>query len=465
MKKPHNIPPVDTVTQHVFDQGHLVGQYAKQLFPDGIDIPHDGFMENITATRRSLAERRPLFEAGILCGSIYSRVDILNPINDDEWDIVEIKSSTSVKDVYIDDVSFQRYCCEKAGLKIRACKVGFLNREYAKTDRIQPQELFLLEDVSAGVEEARGSIDERVLHLLQVPARRTCPEVTIGRHCLEPYECSLRPQCWAFLPEDSIFDLRGGPARQFALYEQGIMSIRDIPDDIPLSGQQQIQKECVIAGKAHVDKEEIRLFLDTLRYPLYYLDFETIAPAIPIHEGMKPYQTLPFQFSLHIVKTERCRPVHHSFLGDGLTDPRPAILRKLRELLGSEGSIVAYNARFEEDVLRGLVDVCPDHRVWLQGILTRTVDLLRPFNSFHYYHPAQRDSASLKRVLSAATGKGYEELNIGDGMEASVAYARMMNGSATEEEIASIRADLAEYCKLDTEAMIRIVEELRRLSS
>jgi hypothetical protein len=465
LNRPDSIPAVDTVTQHMFDQGHLVGQYAKQLFPDGVDIPHDGFMENITATRRLLAERRPLFEAGILYGSIYSRVDILEPVDDDEWDIVEIKSSTSVKDVHIDDISFQRYCCEKAGLKIRVCKVGFLNREYVKKGSIEPEELFVLEDVSAGVEEACERMDERVLDLLQVPARRSCPEVTIGRHCLEPYECSLRPQCWAFLPRDSIFELRGGPAKQFALYERGIMSIRDIPDDIVLSRQQQIQKECVITGKTHVDREEIRLFLDSLRYPLHFLDFETIAPAIPIHEGMKPYQALPFQFSLHIVENERSGPTHHSFLADGLTDPRPAILCELRELLGSEGSIVAYNASFEEDVLSGLADTCPSDRIWLQGLLSRTVDLLRPFSGFHYYHPAQKDSASLKRVLAAVTGKGYEELSIGDGMEASAAYARMMYGSATEEEITRVRADLTEYCKLDTEAMIRVVDELRMLAA
>jgi len=242
------------------------------------------------------------------------------------------------------------------------------------------------------------------------------------------------------------------------------MSIKDIPNGITLSRQQQIQKECAITGNAHVEKEEIRLFLDTLKYPLRYLDFETIGPAIPIYDGMRPYQAIPFQFSLHVVKSDESEPIHHSFLAEGIKDPRPQILRELRRLLGSEGSIIAYNASFEEGVLRELVESFPEYTDWLQGILTRMVDLLFPFTNFHYYHASEKDTASLKKVLSAITGKGYEEMSIGAGMDASIAYERVTYGSATEEEIARVRADLIEYCKLDTEGMIWIVDELKKLS-
>ncbi len=463
--EPERIPQADTVTQYVFDQGHLVGEYAKRLFPDGIDIPHEDFMENIAATKKLLAERKPLFEAGILIGKIYCRVDILNPVNEDEWEIVEIKSGTSVKDVYIDDVSFQRYCCEQAGLRIRTCKLGFVNNQYVKNGEIEPRELFVLEDVSDQVEEVSAGIEERVLQLLGVISNKVCPEATIGPHCFAPYECSLRGECWAFLPENSVFDLRGGKTKQFALYEQGVLSITDIPDDIPLSRQQQIQKECVITGKVHVEKKEIRRFLGKLEYPLYYLDFETFGPAIPIYDGTRPYQDVPFQFSLHIVGSDGAEPVHYSFLADGKDDPRPQILQELRELLGSEGSIIAYCSGFEEGVLKGLVDAFPENADWLDGVLPRMVDLLFPFTHFHYYNASQKDTASLKKVLPAVTGKGYDEMGIGEGMDASVAYARITCGSATEEEIDKVRANLVEYCKLDTEGMIWVVDELRKLSA
>jgi hypothetical protein len=462
--EPERIPKPDAATQHVFDQGRFVGELAKKLFPNGIDIPQGDFMENIATTKELLAKRKPLFEAGIRSEKIYCRVDILNPVNDDEWGIVEIKSSTSVKDVHIDDVSFQKFCCEKAGLKIKTCKLGFINNQYVKEGEIDPTKLFVLEDISTRVEETADSIEERVFHLLQVISNKTCPEVSIGRHCLAPYECPLRAECWAFLPENNVFDLRGGKTNQFSLYEQGITSIKGIPDDIPLSKQQQIQKECVITGSVHVEKEEIRQFLSRLKYPLYYLDFETFGPAIPIYDGTRPYQDIPFQFSLHVVEDDASEPLHHSFLAERGEDPRPQILHELQRLLGSEGSIIAYNAGFEEGVLKELVEAFPEYSDWLEGILARMIDLLFPFTNFHYYNASQKDTASLKKVLPAVTGRGYEEMGIGAGMDASVAYGRIMYGNATGEEITKVRADLLKYCKLDTEGMIWILSELRKLS-
>ena len=463
--EPARIPAVDATTQYVFDQGHLVGEYAKKLFPGGIDIPHDDFMANISTTKKLLAERKPLFEAGILSGRIYCRLDILDPVNEDEWDIIEIKSGTSAKEVYVADVSFQKFCCERAGLNIRNCELGFINNQYVKNGEIDPRQLFVLEDISDQVEEAGAGMEDRIHQLMEVILSKTRPEAAIGQHCLAPYECPLRAECWAFLPQNSIFDLRGGKTAQLSLFEQGILSIKDIPDGIPLSRQQQIQKECVMTGNVHVEKQEIRQFLSRLKYPLYYLDFETFGPAIPIYDGTRPYQDIPFQFSLHVVEDQASEPVHHSFLADGKDDPRPAVLRELQRLLGSKGSIIAYNAGFEEGVLRELVGAFPEYTCWLEGVLPRMVDLLYPFTNFHYYNASQKDTASLKKVLPAVTGKGYEEMGIGNGMDASIAYARITLGNPTEDEIASVRADLLKYCKLDTEGMIWIVDRLKELSA
>lgn len=463
INEPETIPDPDNVTQYLFDQGHMVGEIAKKLFPDGIDIPSEDFMGNVRKTKELLEERKPLFEAGILNGSTYSRFDILNPVNENEWDIIEVKSSTSAKDVHINDVSFQKYCCEKAGLKIRNCKLAYINTQYVKNGEIDPQQLFVVEDITSQVEEASQGIEERVLNLLNVILTKSCPEIAIDKHCLTPYECVLRTKCWGFLPENSVFDLRGGKTKQFSLYDQGIISIKDIPNNISLSRQQQIQKECIITGTTHIEKEEIRRFLDKLKYPRYYLDFETMGPAIPIFDGVRPYQTIPFQFSLHIVVNDKSEPVHHSFLANGIEDPRPQLLHELHSLLGSEGSIIAYNSGFEEGVLKELVEAFPEYRDWLEGILTRIVDLLFPFSNFHYYHASQKDTASLKKVLPAITGKGYEEMGIGAGMDASIAYERITYGSATQEEMSSVRADLIKYCKLDTEGMLWIVEKLRNL--
>ena len=462
--EPERISEPGTSTQYLFDQGHLVGELAKKIFPEGFNVPFEDFAVNIAMTKKLLEQRKPLFEAGVFSNRIYSRIDILGPINEDEWEIIEVKSSTSVKEVNLHDVSFQKLCCDKAGLRIRSCKLAYINTRYVKNGEIDPKELFILEDISTQVEEVSEGIEERILNQLEVLSNKVCPEVTIGKHCLAPYECPLRVECWEFLPENSIFDLRGGEAKQFSLYEQGIISIKDIPNDIPLSRQQQIQRECVITGTTHVEKEKIRQFLDMLKYPLYYLDFETMGPAIPIYDGVRPYQTIPFQFSLHIVENDESEPVHHSFLADGIEDPRPQLLHELQRLLGSQGSIIAYNSGFEEGVLKELVEAFPEYSDWLEGILVRIVDLLFPFSNFHYYHASQKDTASLKKVLPAITGKGYEEMNIGAGMDASIAYERITSGNATEQEIARVRLDLIKYCKLDTEGMIWIVDKLRMMS-
>lgn len=461
--EPERISEPDTTTQYLFDQGHLVGEWARKIFPEGFNVPFENFMGNIALTKKLLEQRKPLFEAGVLSGRIYSRIDILNPVNEDEWDIIEVKSSTSVKEINLHDVSFQKLCCKKAGLKIRNCKLAYINNQYVKNGEVDPTELFILEDISTQVEEVSEGIEERVQSMLDLISDKTCPENSIGKHCLTPYECMLRQICWDFLPENSVFDLRGGKTKQFSLYEQGILYIKDIPDDIRLSRQQQIQKECVITGKTHVEKDEIQQFLERLEYPLYYLDFETIGPAIPIYDGTRPYQTIPFQFSLHIVENDESEPVHHSFLAEGIDDPRPQLLRELQEVLGSEGSIIAYNSGFEEGVLRELVEAFPEYLDWFEGILARIVDLLMPFSNFHYYNASQKDTASLKRVLPAITGKGYEEMGIGAGMDASIAYERITYGDATQEEISKVRTDLEKYCALDTEGMIWIVDKLRKL--
>ncbi|MFC1875050.1 DUF2779 domain-containing protein [Chloroflexota bacterium] len=463
VNSPKEIPQPDAETQYIFDQGHKVGELATKLYPDGIYLVTDDFMDNIWQTKDGLKKHKPLFEAGIFADGLYSRLDILNPVGRNKWDIIEVKSSTSLKDVNIHDVSFQKLCCDRVGIKIRKCKLAYVNNQYVKNGEIDPKEFFIIEDITSQVEGASEGIEDRVSYMLEVISGETCPESDIGKHCCDPYDCMLLEKCWEFLPENNIFDLRGGKTKQFSLFEQGILSIKDIPDGIVLSRQQQIQRECVITGNTHVEKGEIRQFLDKLEYPLYYLDFETIGPAIPIYDGMRPYQTIPFQFSLHVVEGDNSKPIHYEFLADGKEDPRPELLSELYRLLGFEGSIIAYNSGFEEGVLMKLIEAFPEYTKWYRDILVRIVDLLKPFSNFHFYHVSQKDTASLKKVLPAVTGKGYEEMGIGAGMDASIAYERITYNYATEDERSKVRADLLKYCKLDTEGMIWIIDKLREI--
>ncbi len=460
--EPEKIPETDPVTQHIFDQGHLVGELAKKLFPEGIDISTDDFMGNIASTMDLLKNRKPLFEAGILAGKLYSRVDILYPIDEEGWDIVEVKSSTSVKDVHINDVAYQRYCCNQSGLNITKCCLALINNQYVKDGEIDPEGLFSIHDVTDQVEEAIVGIQDRIDGILEVINQKTCPEMIIGPHCRDPYECPLE-ECWEHLPEGNVFTLYYSGKKSFDLYDKGIVSIKDIPSDYKLSEKQAIQKESLVTGETHLDKGAIKGFLASLEHPLYYMDFETINPAVPLFDGTRPYQHTPFQFSVHVVRDMNSNLKHFSFLAEGTQDPKTRLLEELQKVLGDSGSIIAYNKGFEEGILKGLGKTFPEYEDWINQILSRMVDLLTPFRNFDYYHPGQEGSASLKAVLPAVTGKGYEDLDINDGQLASISFLSATFGDMPADEKIKVMTDLEQYCGRDTEGMIWIVERLEEL--
>lgn len=457
--QPEKVAGPDVATQYVFDQGHEVGELAKKLFPDGIDIPAEDFMGNIRQTREMLKQRRTVFEPGISAGNVYSRIDVLRPADDDEWDIIEVKSSTKIKDVDVEDVAFQKYCCRQAGLEIRNCFLMHIDNRYVRQGEIEPERLFITEDITEKVAGAIGHVPERVAEMFEIISAEHCPDVAIGRQCNSPYEC-LVEGCRDFLPADNVLELYRGGQKSFDLLNTGVLSICDIPDDFSLSGPQQIQKTCLSTGQPYIDSTSIQGFLDTLHYPFYYLDFETFSTAIPFFNGVHPYQNIPFQFSLDVVSKASARAKHFSFLAEGRDDPRPALLAELKRLLGTRGSIIAYSQSFEKGILTELAEAFPEYRNWVQGLMGRFIDLLVPFRNFWYYHPAQRGSASLKSVLPSLTGSGYEGFNIANGEDASYTYLRVTYGDASEAERRQVRQDLEKYCGRDTEGMIRIIEIL-----
>ncbi|MEK7353048.1 MAG: DUF2779 domain-containing protein, partial [Chloroflexota bacterium] len=318
--EPDQVSEPDAATQYVFDQGHLVGELAKQVFPDGVNIPSEDFMGNIRQTRQMLEQRRTVFEAGITTGKLYSRLDILKPVNPssrkDEWDIIEVKSSTKIKDVDIEDIAFQKYCCQQAGLEIRNCFLMHIDNQYVRQGEIDPKQLFVIEDITEQVADAVRSVPDKVAEMLEVITAEDCPDIAIGKQCNSPYEC-LVEGCREFLPESSVLELYRGGQKSFELLNDGILAICEIPDTFNLSGSQEIQKTCISSGQPYVDGASLKSFLNSLQYPLYYLDFETFSAAVPPFDGTHPYQNIPFQFSLHVVKEAKAEPEHFSFLASG----------------------------------------------------------------------------------------------------------------------------------------------------
>ena len=467
------IPEPDFSAKHKFKMGDIIGVLATKVFPKGIDLANLDFKENINKTKESVEKRQTIYEAGFLIDNLFSRADILLPVGEDEWDIVEVKSATRVKDINIHDVSFQKHVYEKVGLKIRRCILMHINNQYCLDGQIDPTDLFVQADVteevkefSKGIEElSHGDISERIRGMFEIINSKEEPKCAIGINCSDPYDCSIKKECWGDIPEDNVFDFYRMLKRKcFDLYHAGIVCLRDVPEDIKLNEKQQIQRRLAFDGGTHIDKPSIKNFLGNLEYPIYYLDFETINPAIPKFDGMKPYQRIPFQFSLHIQKEEGGECEHISFLAEGASDPRPKFMQALKDGLGKKGSVLVYNQGFEKGVMNEGATALPEFREWYDGnIEPRVKDLLDVFRDFAYYDPKQKGSASIKAVLPVLSDLKYSDLKISEGMFASLEYERVTyDPSVSEEDRAKVRENLEKYCALDTLAEVEIVGALRK---
>jgi hypothetical protein len=274
---------------------------------------------------------------------------------------------------------------------------------------------------------------------------------------------------WTEHPGADILGLYRGGRQALELLESGIYRIKDIPKTVALKGKQLIQHQAHASGQTHVDRSKIAAFLDELEYPLYFLDFETFGTAVPLVDGARPYQQIPFQFSVHVVEAPGDKPRHHSHLSLDSVDPRPGLLASLQVALDTDGNVVAYNQAFEKRVLTELAGWLPEHSDWVTKTNARFVDLLAPFRDFAYYNPQQDGSASLKEVLPAITGRGYEGFEIANGGQASIAYLYATFGMpdgkrASSQETEEIRKALEVYCGRDTEGMVWIVEKLAQLA-
>lgn len=441
-----------------FEQGNIVGQLANKLFPEGIDIKTEDYLRNLQKTKELLPKRKILFEAALQVENVYGRADLLVPTGKDEWDIIEVKSTSKVeKPDHHWDVSFQRYVYEKAGLKIRKCFLMHLNKEYVRKGEVDVNKLFIKEDITDDIDKIMKEVPENIDFLWGIVNSPVFPNTAEKNYCTIPKECQVKERCWGFLPEHHVFHLYNGRKNR-QLFDEGFHDLKDVPEDRLSNEQQAIQLNCAKTGKIYVDKKQIKGFLESLDDVECHLDFETCSFAVPEFDNTRPHQRLPFQFSLHVVPGK-----HFGYLHDGKDDPRPAFLKNLREMLPAEGSVVVYSQGFESSVLRELASDFPLYKDWVDSVLERIVDLRVPFSKFWYYNPVQHGSASIKKVLPAMTGKGYEEMEIADGECASIAYLDMNFGKMTAPARKKIRENLLKYCCLDTEAMVWIVEKMRKV--
>ena len=465
------LTPPDATTLARFETGNIVGDLACALYPDGREIPYmeKNFAGMAELTREWMVEGlETIYEATFIHQGIVVMVDVL--CNTPQGlEIYEVKSSSDVADIYLHDVSIQRYVIESLGHTITKCCVVHIDSSYVRGDELDLHALFKIVDVTESVDAMMGGVSAKLFEFETCLSDRDHePAIEIGKQCKNPYECDAMNYCWKVqrnIPDYSIFNIFNlGSKNQIGLYTQGIVRIEDIPNDYKMTP---IQKQKVDNWKAQsdfIDTDAIGEFLSTLTYPIYHLDFETFQQAIPQWSGISPYQQIPFQYSLHIEYADGSLE-HREFLTASGSDPRHALAQRLIEDIPDDVSVLAYNMSFERGVIEKLSQSFPYLAEPLMTIHANIRDLMVPFQKAHYVTPSMQGSYSIKYVLPALVpemAEAYKALDgVQNGSEAMNAYAKLSSMEVNDQK--AMRQALLAYCKLDTLAMVKVHQKLRKI--
>jgi hypothetical protein len=448
--------------------GKDVGRLAWDLFPGGVPVeePPWGHSRALKHTRALLRDEGvpAIFEATCEAEGLRVRVDVLERVPGG-WALHEVKSGTRAKSVHLDDIAVQWFVLERSGLALGSARLLVLEPRYVRGEEcLDVSRLFATTDVTAEVRERAARVPRRAQSLQRLLRRSRAPRIEPDHHCFEPYICEFWAHCTRDKPDDWVWRLPRLGRRAFSsLRSAGVERIRDIPRQVPLSPEQERIREVVCSGHAFVSPA-LGSALAALGPPAWHLDFETLSPAIPLYPGTRPYETVPFQWSLHRVRSDRTLE-HHEFLAGGRADPREELATRLLDVVSDSKEPVLVYSGYEARCLSELATVLPRLRRPLRRLRVRLVDLLEVVRD-HVYHPAFRCSYSLKQVAPALVpGFRYEHLGpITRGDQAAQEFTRIASGECAPDVEASLRRALLAYCEHDTLALVRLHEALRGLA-
>lgn len=449
----------------ILTQGIEVGKLAQSLFPNGLLISEDYRNLNgaIEHTKTAIANNvSAIFEATFFFDNVLIRVDILKRNEDGSYDLIEVKSGTSVKKEHLPDCAVQLHVMQGLGFKINQVCIMHLNNKYVRQGKLDISRLFVIESITDKIANELENVPHYLEKIADVLSKNEEPFWQIGSICKNPYPCEFKKYCWRETAENSIYFLsRITPKQIQNLVDLDIHLIKDIPNEFDLTGSQRIQFYCEKNQNQFIDSEQIQDHLAQLQYPLYFLDFETIGYAIPEYDGTRPYQHLPFQYSLHVKRKPNSKLEHYEFLFDKKENPSRILAENLTQHIGSEGSVVVYYASFEGSRLNEMISSYPDLAPQLKSIYDRLWDLQIPFAKKWYCDPAFNGSASIKNVLPVLVPElSYKDLEIQKGDVAQLKYVELINSLEESINRKNIKDALLKYCSLDTLAMVYILSYL-----
>ena len=451
--------------QSILDNGTEVGELARGIFGEYINVDYNEDLLIMIQQTKELLNNKPniITEGSFNYNNNYCSIDILK--NDiDGLEIYEVKSSTEVKDIYIDDISYQVYVLTNLGYNIKKASIVYVNNQYVRQGDLELNKLFNIEDVTEIAFNKQDEIQNKLNEITEYMKQQEEPKQDIDINCFKPYNCEFWEHCTRHLPVNNIFKIREMHKEQkLKLYKRGIYDFKDVlNEDINVKYKQQVEFE-VLNKDIIIDKEGIRAFLNKLYYPLYFLDFETYQQPIPRYNGIRPYMQIPFQYSLHYIQDKNAELQHKEFLSEAGIDPRRKLAEQLVKDIPTDVCVLAYNMKFDKMVIKELAEVIEDLREHLMNIYDNMQDLMIPFYERMYYCKEMQGSYSIKYVLPALFPNDeqldYHKLPVvHNGSEAMSVFATLHNKSKEEQEI--IRRGLLAYCKLDTFAMVKIWEKL-----
>ncbi|MFN3712691.1 MAG: DUF2779 domain-containing protein [Alcanivoracaceae bacterium] len=444
-------------TEFTFYQGHEVGALAREWRGDGvlIELDRSNIGKALAETRQAMAAgARRIYEATFEYQGFLALADVIEKKRDGSWRLIEVKATTRAKDVHVPDLAFQAWLMTRNGLAVSETAVVHLHSQ-----AVWPEDELLT--LTGNTREVLSSVPEvaaEARKMAKLIASTTEPDIAPGAHCSHPYPCTFQRYCWRDVPGDHLGVIPRLSAQKLAqLQARGWARVAEIADVSLLSVAQRRWVSAMQSGQPYVDEAAIRNWLDALEYPLYSLDFETVAYAVPRWKGVSPYQQIPFQFSCHRLGP-RGALSHRDYLHSGQDDPRAALADALIESVGDSGSILAWNASFEKRVIGELAACFPRKRAALMRIAERLVDLMDVFRSW-YLHPECMGSSSIKVVGKAVLGEqaDYASLAIGSGDQAYVAWHERVFADGGPELVQALR----EYCKQDTLLPLQLLGFLR----
>ena len=463
--KPEERQEIDN--EAVLENGTNVGELAKQLLGEHVDVEFsENLSDMIESTKECIVSHDSITitEASFDYDDNFCSVDLLKK-NGNQYEIYEVKSSTSVKDIYQEDASYQYYVLRNLGYDVTRVCVVTLDSSYERGEELDLHKLFKINDITEYAKERFTSIGEDIAQIKEEGDQKEELDTPISEHCFKPYECPFFQYCLG-IKEKNVFDLkRVNTKKKFELYNKGFRTFPELMQS-SLSTKLKMQIDFILNNRPDlIDYDKIEEFLATLTLPLYFLDFETFQQSVPLFKGTHPYEQIPFQYSLHMYSEDKTLE-HKEFLAEADIDPRRSLAESLVRDIPKDVCVLAYNMSFEKTVIKNLARLYPDLREHLLNIESNIKDLMKPFYNYDYYSKDMQGSYSIKYVLPALypndPSLNYHNLEqVHNGSEAMATYASL--GQFTKEEQQIIRRNLLEYCKLDTYAMVKIYDKLVEL--